>query len=174
MIGSNVIAQDRDCDSWLPDRKLTWAEFTGKPDRGQSSWANTACAIGYSFEGNRDSAFFIVECCFESAQSWVKENPSELLLRHEQAHFDLAEVYARELRKKLKSTHLVPAEATRHVPLIYRGIMKEYNDEQKRYDKETDHSRDEVRQKHWEKQILSRLKSLEMYVDQDVRRKWNK
>ncbi len=170
----SAYSQDRSCDSWSADRKLNWSEFKAKPNKNLASWANTACAIGYSFEGNNDSAFFKVECCFESELSWVKENPTDLLLRHEQAHFDLAEVYARELRKKLSTTHLVFTEASRHVPLIYKGIMKEYNDEQKRYDKETDHSREEVQQKSWEKQISSRLRSLEMYADQNVRRKWNK
>lgn len=147
---------------WSADKKLVWEDFKGNPDYKKTYTAITQYNIySDSTEFKNDTLVFAIRNLFNPNESWVKQL-SEELLTHEQLHFDIAEVYARKLRKLIK-THV-----------FYRNTMnwdfREFHDKvlaecamrQKQYDEETGHSVNSKRQKEWEAQIA---KELEEYRD---------
>jgi predicted secreted Zn-dependent protease len=68
-------------------------------------------------------------------------------------HFDIAELFARKLRRQLKEYKFNKKTVAEDVNNIYMNIMEEHQNMQRLYDEETDHSRLEVKQKEWEKRV---------------------
>ena len=150
---------------WSPYRKLTWDDFKGKPkdDEFKDFAAVSNCNIG--FRSNRvtllKNAKFYVENKFDCYNSWVKPEAlgDDNLLKHEQGHFDIAEIFKRKLESKLASekVSLTKFEAFAHKALDQ--IQEEFLKEQELYDLETNYGLDKTNQEEWESKIL-RLLSL--------------
>ena len=155
---------------WSAARPLTVADFLGRPgpaDRLASSTssdikANAACR-DFVFSG-------IAQATFDPNTSWFREpkTASVALLRHEQTHFDITEVYARIMRQKLigfgakaNCNKLQPAFNN-----LTKSVYLEWDREQNRYDQETNHSLNAVRQAFWEKQIQAKLEQLKAFARQ--------
>jgi hypothetical protein len=73
------------------------------------------------------------------------------LLAHEQLHFDLTELWARRIRELFKT---LPAAcrtsgALHALDVTIAELERDWQDEQKRYDKETANGVDAGRQKAW-------------------------
>jgi len=147
---------------WNAERRLTWADFKGKIPPGAHSAAITASGISYKYSANlihhEVNLDFEVNTFFYPNESWYKPNIcDDLVLSHEQLHFDIAELFARKMRKKLARTSFsdnVKAE----VREIYKDILKELREFQERYDWETDFSRDKEKQLEWNRKIAEALK----------------
>ena len=100
------IAQPSDFDAkrfieWNEHYKLSWDHFENTVDDGRFGDAGTAVKIiakpyfvGKSIEYN-------VYALFDRQKSWAFEK-DDALLAHEQLHFDIAELYARKIRKKVE------------------------------------------------------------------------
>ncbi len=147
--------------AWDEDRKLTWDDFQGAPDRNADFVASTNSAIhfGYRFTitNNKVDVDYTVECFFNPKLSWfVPGNVSPYILGHEQIHFDISELHARILRKRLerkKFTKNVKSE----IETIYRRVDEQKIAMQKKFDAESDHSRNEKNEMRWRKYIASKL-----------------
>ncbi|GAA4384317.1 DUF922 domain-containing protein [Hymenobacter koreensis] len=151
---------------WSARRPLTWADFKAKPTSADPLHALTTANIGAQV-GCQDYVFSsTVQATFTPSESWVKtpKTASAALLRHEQTHFDLTEVYARRMRQRLKETkfdceHLQPA---------FNNLMKqtiwEWKREQQRYDVESNHGLNLVQQQTWEKKVQTRLTELQAFA----------
>ncbi|MCM4151314.1 DUF922 domain-containing protein [Arenibacter sp. N53] len=153
--------QEEEVVEWHPGKKLTWADFKGKPSNISNAAAITASGITYNFsaQGTADKMEldFKVSCHFYPNKSWYKPklaNPT--VLGHEQLHFDITEVYARKMRQELAKTKFTK-NAKSEVKEIYRKILKDLNDFQNKYDSETNFSRDMVQQLIWNKKIKKAL-----------------
>ncbi|GAB2947547.1 hypothetical protein GCM10027048_10620 [Hymenobacter coalescens] len=152
--------------AWSATRPLTWADFKARPNTADPLHALTTASIGAQI-GCQDYVFSAnVQATFTPTESWVKtpHTASEALLHHEQVHFDLTEVHARQLRQKLKTLkfdceHLQPA---------FNNVMKvaiaNWQREQQRYDVETNHGLNLVKQKSWDEQVVRRLGELQAYA----------
>ncbi|WP_210517188.1 DUF922 domain-containing protein [Hymenobacter terricola] len=155
---------------WSATRPLAIADFLGRPgpsDRLASSTssdikANAACR-DFVFSGT-------VQATFDPNLSWFREpkTASAALLRHEQTHFDLTEVYARIMRQKLvgfgakvNCLKLQPAFNN-----LTKGVYSEWDREQNRYDQETNHGLNAARQAFWEKQTQTKLEQLKAFAVQ--------
>lgn len=154
-------AQKEEVVEWQPGKKLTWANFKGRPSNISNAAAITASGISYSFSalGTADKMEldFLVSCHFYPNKSWYKPKlANPVVLGHEQLHFDITEIYARKLRQKLAKTKFTK-NAKSEVKEIYRNILKELNDFQNKYDSETNFSRDSVQQLIWNKRIKKAL-----------------
>src|SRR5687767_2989297 len=97
-------AQD-DLIVWSESRRLTWDDFKARPPSGQLVGAKSALGFGFVF-GCRDNQLHTrVVARFHPQQSYVGYRiissglASRAGLQHEQIHFDLAELYARKIRK---------------------------------------------------------------------------
>lgn len=154
---------------WSSQSKLTWDDFKGKAINSSKRAAESDCQISCKMKGENDSVLFSVETFFSITNSWVnKKLASDFILKHEQGHFDINEIFARKLRKALSE-----AKYTRtNVTAKFRDIQSKYfallNKEQELYDKETEHSIKTEKQLKWNEKIESQLKELESYNNSTI------
>ncbi|WP_235915055.1 DUF922 domain-containing protein [Flagellimonas ochracea] len=143
------------------ENRLTWHDFKGKVPPAAVSAATTASGISYSYTANlihhEVHLDFEVNAHFYPNESWYKpEQCNDLTLSHEQLHFDIAELFARQMRNKLESTSFsdnVKAEIRK----IYRETLEELQKYQEFYDWETDFSRNRGRQLEWNEKVAKAL-----------------
>lgn len=154
--------------TWSAERRLTLADFQARAPLGDPLAASTSSNIKAD-AACRDYVFSsTVAATFDPGTSWLR-NPkaaSEILLRHEQLHFDITEAYARIMRQKLR---LFAARANceklqpgfnNTTKLVYAA----WDNEQNRYDQETNHGLNAVRQAAWEKQTAAKLDLLKPFA----------
>ena len=162
LIASSLWSQDYESILWDKGHRLSWTDFKGKPGAPSRAAAITASGISYQFSTlESDSNLeldFTVSTYFYPTKSWYQpEVCDEVILSHEQLHFDISELFARKMRKLLgetKFTRNVKAE----VKTIYRQINKELAEFQHLYDDETNFSRNREKQQLWNKKIAEALK----------------
>lgn len=154
--------------TWDASRKLTWADFRANPDSESDAVALTASGITFGFSlktsGNTILDFSTsVEAHFYPNKSWYfKEKGNAYILKHEQLHFDITELYARKFREQL-SRLPVSRTVKEQVDAMHKTINEDLDKAQKRYDLETEHSINKVMQKHWEDFIAEELKALDQF-----------
>ncbi|PWV56998.1 DUF922 domain-containing protein [Chitinophaga sp. S165] len=153
---------------WSPDRKLTWEDFKGKPDRHLESnvAARSSCRFGIRVDtSNASNVTVVVTNEFIRHQSSVRaERKTPALLAHEQLHFDLCEVYARTLRKQLANTQLSLHNANKVATDIFLEVYKAYKERQWAYDEETHHGLEPALQQRWAQNIEKELAALSAYT----------
>ncbi len=125
--------------------------------------ATTACGISYQFSstvtGNTAEIDFEVAAYFYPDKSWYRpETANEGILGHEQLHFDITELFAREMRYRLAQTKFT-GNVKAEVKAIYSQVNQDLTQFQERYDRETNFSRDSVQQKKWNNMIAEKLTS---------------
>ncbi|WP_405292775.1 DUF922 domain-containing protein [Algibacter sp. Ld11] len=154
--------------SWQDDYKLSWLDFKGEPKQNSVAVAETASGIrfGFSFkELNSNIVSFTTEvhAYFSTEKSWFhKEKASDYILEHEQLHFDLTELFARKFRKEiteLKVSNQIKAE----LKALYKQHVTELGIMQRRYDEETDHSKNRDMQLKWQSYVKVELNKLSKY-----------
>lgn len=155
-------AQDDETISWKANERLSWEDFKGGIPQNARAAATTASGITYRFStsGTLDymEVDFKVDTHFYPNKSWYQpELCDEVILSHEQLHFDISELYARKLKERLKKANYNRKNIKAKVRAIYRKINEELNDFQNQYDSETNFSRDHEQQLNWNKKIRSIL-----------------
>jgi predicted secreted Zn-dependent protease len=163
-IGLNSFAQSTDTIYWNANRKLTWEDFKGRPDKTTNLLAMTQAGIGYEVACKNGELKLKIYCYFNVTKSWTKETNSEDLLRHEQVHFDITELYTRKLRKRLSELSDPCGKDIKELDKAYTNIFKACADRQDAYDRESEHSLNDEQQKMWEAKIASELKALEKFA----------
>jgi hypothetical protein len=153
---------------WSANRPLTTADFQAGPRPNDRLAAMTSTDIKAG-AACRDFVFTgTVEATFDPATSWFRDpkTSSPALLRHEQTHFDITEVYARIMRQKL-TVFQAKVDCNKLQPAFNnftKAIYAEWDREQNRYDQETNHGLNAARQAYWEKQTQLRLTQLEAFA----------
>ena len=155
---------------WSATRPLTVADFQSRPKPYEKLAALTTTEIRAG-AACRDFVFTgTVQATFDPGASWFRDpkNFTPALLRHEQMHFDITEVYARIMRQKLlvfqakvNCAKLQPAFNN-----FTKSVYAEWDREQNRYDLETNHGLNAVRQAYWEKQTQLKLEQLQTFAVQ--------
>jgi hypothetical protein len=155
---------------WSESRKLAIKDFKGKiPSRANEaslSWV----AIEASWECQDGKGSSRSRAVFDPNRSWWREvipnlwrNIDEVsplaprddggraLLAHEQLHFDMTEVWSRRIREKFETLPMVcrTTGAIRGFEKNIAEMEREWQEEQHRYDRETGHGTDGVRQRAW-------------------------
>lgn len=156
---------------WSENHKIKWEYFKGKPPRYNNiESAATSSGIASSVTANDTVIHFKIECLFNEKNSWViPKDTSIWLLNHEQRHFDITEVYARTFRKIISKYHFKNVKEVGNIfNQTYRNINDDMNVEQKKYDRETNHSRIAGKQKKWNDYIDNQLKSLDQYQETEI------
>ncbi|HEV7781151.1 MAG TPA: hypothetical protein VGO58_07775 [Chitinophagaceae bacterium] len=133
-------------------RKLSFTDFTAPadPNSGEYALSFVGFAFTYSFDsGGRLS--FSVKAYFNPTRSWMR-SPDTITLQHEQMHFDLAEITARELCTELASGRQM---YTTHdsVAAIVGRYERKLTEWHYRYDAETLYSADLVQHKKWRRKL---------------------
>ncbi len=123
--------KDKDVIIWSKDRKLKWEDFQGIPDTKSKHIALTN-SIGYQKtdpminENGKQFEFKLgnikTYALFRKSGSWVKESVlntpnQDVILEHEQGHFDIGEIFRRQFENALRNA----SKKTIHVK---EGIIK--------------------------------------------------
>lgn len=153
---------DVDLIEWNDTRKLTWADFKGRPDTNSPNAALTNSSINMEFGYDDTRLTYSIKCRFNKNKSWGRVK-NDYILAHEQGHFDIAEIHARRLKQALSQYKFNASTVAKDVNEIYAGIISEHNQFQQAYDLETDHSRNPVKQKAWVEKIADTLQSLSAF-----------
>lgn len=153
---------------WSKTRKLTWNDFQGNISHdkthetinvykeSEEDAARSRVAIALYFQCKGSKANHTVRAEFEKNNSWYYANhKTEAVLRHEQLHFDITELYARKLRTKLASLKN-PCDKS-SVGTVYQANENAFVEFTKQYDIETSHGVNKQKQSEWETKIFNLL-----------------
>jgi len=152
---------------WCEGHQLEWNDFKGRVPTMSSSAAQTAYEIGYDIDMNGREFEFIVTCNFLPHKSWVrKKGANDYILRHEQLHFNIAEIYARKIRKELNETHITVNNLQSKADKIYFKNWNALTKMQRDYDRETNHSINKKEQAEWDAKITKLLKENLKYTSE--------
>ena len=144
---------------WTAERKLTWQDFKGQPDKSSTNAALTSSSINIEFGYNSSGLKYNIKCRFDQNLSWGRIK-NEYILSHEQGHFDIAEIHARKLNQQLKAYKFNNRTVGKDINRIYDTVMKEHHALQSKYDDETNYSRDPAKQNEWKIKIDEMLEEL--------------
>ena len=146
---------------WSDSKKLTWADYKANPDPDSDAAASTTTYLLIDYKITSRSFSYKIESRFSKSQSWGLHK-TDYILSHEQGHFDIAEVFARKLNKKMSTYKFNAKTYQKDLQKIYEDVTKEKEDIQNKYDKETNHSIRKEEQAQWLKKIMLLL---EEYAD---------
>jgi len=160
------IAENPVAIQWKENYKLSWEDFQGIPPKQSSFVASTESGIYFSYSTQNTNGTIslttLVTANFYPKNSWYFPNAvNAVILKHEQGHFDISEIHARELRKKF-AFYTFTENYKNELQSMYSETENNRNAMQNKYDIETNHSRILEKQKDWEVFIqkeLYRLKS---------------
>lgn len=147
------------------DRKLTWADFKGRPDAASPAAAITESGFGYRMSMNsynkRTNINITVFCYFNKNKSWVKKGmKTDYALLHEQHHYDITYINTCLFIQKLSTAKLTRANFNTLVERIHDECFAALNKMQDEYDGETSNGRIESAQMRWNKRIDTQLATL--------------
>ncbi|WP_276131881.1 DUF922 domain-containing protein [Polluticoccus soli] len=153
---------DADLIVYDPTRPLRRSDFMGDPDEMSLAGAITYSGIQIKYNLQTFNRHKMVNISvipyFHKMNSWWRANNStELLLAHEQIHFDITAIAACELMKKLKAAHFTPDNFTKELEAIQKQSEKDRSRMQQQYDRETNHSLIKTKQAEWERTIKDQL-----------------
>jgi hypothetical protein len=158
---TGIIAKDAPIP-WNKDRKLTWADFKARPDNNSENAALTSSGIAFGWGYDEKGFSYTITCTFDPTKSWGRVK-NDLILAHEQGHFDITEIYARKLKQALTGYTFNEKTAGKDIGPIYSRLMNEHVKMQADYDRESDHSRKAVPQQQWLVKIARELEDLKAY-----------
>lgn len=160
-------AQEEHVIVWKEDRKLSWQDFTVDRDANSPFAASTTSGISFSYTAEFTDGKPVlntkVQAYFYPELSWYKpQKVNEVILRHEQGHFDISEIHARKLRKVISEASF-DRNLKREISALYKKTEKERELMQNRFDKETNHSRNIEKEKQWQEFIAKELERLKAW-----------
>lgn len=153
---------------WSENRRLQWEDFKGSPPVDNAGKAAITYA-GFGYYSTRVHIFskpvIHVTNIFDCHKSWVRINQKRRpeLLEHEQLHFDIAEVYARRLRKAFSSARINYFNLHKKTAYVFQQVYKDYMVRQEQFEEETEYSLNIKKQEEWVKQVSEELKALQVF-----------
>lgn len=150
--------------NWNSSKRLTWADYKAAPDPSSDAAASTTTYLMITYNLSNENFNYKIESKFSRTRSWgLHKTP--YILSHEQGHFDLAEVFARKLNKKMSEYVFNRKTYQKELKKIYQDILSEKEEMQNKYDKETNHSINKEKQAEWLKKIDQMLNEYKAYAD---------
>lgn len=159
-------SQDSEFNCWNENYRLDFNDFRGKPEIIQTKLGNakafTYLKFNYRIYFDESIDNYNIQTCLmqDRRKSWITAK-DEKLLKHEQLHFDIAELYRRRIHKFFEDK-----KAELEIKLLANSIkdlMKDLETTQDKYDDETGHGVISERQIHWENKIFNSLSELNKY-----------
>jgi hypothetical protein len=151
--------------NWSKSRPLKWEDFSGIVNDTSNFEAECFAQVRYTYKVNSPKDFrFNVEAIFDKSTSWIKpSNKSKALLKHEQVHFDIAQLYACKLQQAF-NTYPYTSNFSAEILAIFDALNREYHTMQKLYDEQSNHSLALTRQRQWEVFVETELISVSQLV----------
>ena len=165
---STVLAQRKSSLIYFDEQpKLTWKNFRAKANKRSNFQALTYSGLELSMQSDAEGIHISTYAIFNPRKSWTKEKKSAYLLNHEQQHFNLTELYARKYRAALQ-THKFKksgADLFKEIQTLYKNFYTQMERQQKKYDKESEHSKNKDQQGKWDQTIQGELIELKHFSD---------
>jgi hypothetical protein len=138
---------------WSADRPLKAEDFQGNAGTGKTKSYDTIglYAVGFSYRFELVDEALKVNCFayFIRNQSWLKDS-SAFTLVHEQGHFDIEQIYAKQLETIAnKNTNLSIDSLLEYVDLEYKKLYRECALAHLKYDMYATHPSAYVRKLKW-------------------------
>jgi len=155
---------------WSKERKLAWKDFQANAPKLDTHVALSRVEVHYESQVDKAGKMTMtIESVFIKEQSWVKEDgKNDHILKHEQYHFHIAEMWARKLRKEITAKKWNTKTFEKEYNGLFKKLMAQLLKEQLKYDDETNHSKNSDKQVEWEKKIDEGLNELKSYTGTSV------
>jgi len=158
LVGFSMPQKESDIIYWNSQRYIQWSDFRGKYKSNQDS-VTAMSYVGILIRKNTVGTLGVYSA-FSKDKSWVDPNErTEAGLGHEQGHFDITEICARKFRKYLLENKRI-ARSEKRVEKAYREFQIMHLNLQSRYDRDTDHNRNEEERRKWKSLIEQELEAL--------------
>ena len=155
--------EDEEYIPWINERRLNWEDYHCAPVLHTDAVASTSTSLGITYQVTNGKLTYRITCGFSKSKSWGLLK-TDYILAHEQAHFDITEIYARKLYEALQNYQYNRKTFKNDINDIYQSIVKEKEDMQEKYDGETDHSRNHRKQNNWLNRIQNMLDESASYA----------
>jgi len=158
--------EDTDRIYWSDWYRLEWSDFEGEEQTDDKVAALSSIGLPYGFTTDGEGILNVnINVCFIRSESWYKRaQENNVLLQHEQLHFDIAEMHRRMIVKELLETNFTKSNYKEKLEeIIDRIWTRDYRHSQDKYDLETAYSRMIKPQINWNKYISQQLRNLEEY-----------
>ncbi len=167
LISTTVVSQEEKM-KWDEGSPLTWKDFRGTPNKTQDYVAttNSGISLGFASQTSNGVTTYNIEIgsYFYPNHSWYRPgNVSAYILKHEQTHFDISEIFARKLRKKIAALDQLDPDFKSKVENIYRQNEYDRTLFQSTFDVETEHSNFPDVEREWEQKVADLLLALDAY-----------
>ncbi|MDQ6812684.1 MAG: DUF922 domain-containing Zn-dependent protease [Bacteroidota bacterium] len=158
---STLLANAQESIRWSESQPLNWDDFTGKVNDTSKFDAECFAEIKYNYIFYSLSDFeFEVYANFDKNSSWSRrEMQSSSLLKHEQMHFNIAELFAEKLQKDFNSYSYTASTYSLEINQLFDQRKSEYHAMQLQYDEETNHSLNKAKQQEWEEFVTNALRT---------------
>jgi hypothetical protein len=156
------LAQSNPVDllEWNEYYKLSWEDFQGKRTDSSIGDAGTFVSIKAKPYMVKNRVVYDVHAFFNRNKSWASDKSKELL-EHEQLHFDIAELYARKIRKRISELRDRGVNNVKEYNAEINKLLEESNVADVEYDLETLHGALPKKQMLWETKVKKELEELE-------------
>ena len=182
IIGIIMIASSMQISDAISERQiLEWSDF----QKTENTSSEYDAFLSYGIKRSVDWQKIDSECSFQlvslkseivifSEKSWVKQDKkNDELLNHEQRHLDIVEIINRKGTSQFQHKMFQEIECDKNssdkdienkaksiMIDFFNTIEKEHRELQHRYDHETEHGTDKIKQKEWDKKIDCLLKNV--------------
>jgi len=168
-----IHAQSQDELIWHEGERLRWSDFSGEADTASRFSANTSfniqCFHNIKCENGSMKVTMRIIAVFFHSKSWVQKNQENSdLLKHEQTHFDIAEIAARNLRKKIFESHFSKSKLDANIKSLVDITFHDVMEMQNKYDKESEHYMNKEGQAQWNEYVEKELKNMSPYSSDTV------
>ncbi len=144
------------------DFRKSLANVPQKQKVGRNTYAQLEgyiyCGIKFSYELKGNHLKYVVYSFMEPDQSWIRDKNNVGTLEHEQAHFNISEIYARKLKYELRNEWNLKRAKKK-----YKQMFKELLKKQAAFDK--DHHGEVGVERKWKIWISDQLRELNQYSD---------
>ncbi|WP_123873412.1 hypothetical protein [Chryseobacterium piscium] len=148
---------------WNQKNRLSFDDFIGEPE---ISSAAAASAINIEYEIISQSIWtgkikIKIKANFNKEKSWAKPEFKNLqLLAHEQGHFDIAQIFAIYMQRKVNNEIKTSQDFHKKFQIVYDQIYNEYFEFQNKYEIDTNHGSDVPKQDEYDTMIKEKLNDL--------------
>jgi len=151
---------------WRADYQLKWTDFKGAKKAGERWKAATSAGIYVNGYRDKDGLpNYRVRNCFSKRLSWTTDTTSLTLLAHEQLHFDIAELYARKIRKAIEALREKKLKKYSSYDPVIDQLLIEREAMDDKYDKDCVHGTFLDIQNEWSEKIAKELALLQRYAE---------
>jgi DNA repair exonuclease SbcCD ATPase subunit len=158
---------------------FSWNLFKGKVNKrhlhemGHNTGAVTVSSLSYTtLQTSPIQSTVNITARFHPEESWTRYpqlKDEKDALKHEEGHLDITEIYARRIRQIVSKTRYKSRNFKDQLRSLFQEMAQKHSDEQRLYDRETNHSINKEAQAKWNARIEKELEDLSAYTVPDIK-----